>query len=106
MTSERYDRLTSLGFVWNVGPPIVPWETRFAELMEYYEEHGRWPSQSVPGLGEWVHKQRGMYARNEEGYMKHKAPRVSAIEERVLRSMCSVCDDGNDPTCFLLLRPK
>ena len=47
------------------------------ELMEYNERNGRWPSQSMGQLGEWVHKQRGYYGRNDKNYMEKKAPLVS-----------------------------
>mmetsp|Transcript_45567 Transcript_45567/g.96884 ORF Transcript_45567/g.96884 Transcript_45567/m.96884 type:complete len:158 (+) Transcript_45567:1380-1853(+) len=58
---------------------MVSWESRFMELMDYYETNGRWPSQSMGTLGEWVHKQRGFYARNDKNYMKDKAPRLDEV---------------------------
>ena len=76
LTHERYERLNALGFVWTVAPPKVSWEDRFQDCITYYEEHGKWPSQSMGSLGEWVHKQRTLYAKQDANYMKNKAPKV------------------------------
>jgi hypothetical protein len=34
------------------------WDARFAEMVEYYEAHGRVPPQSMSGVGKWAHTQR------------------------------------------------
>ena len=39
-------------FVWSSEPsPKVPWEEHFRDCLEYYEENGKWPSQSMGQLG-------------------------------------------------------
>jgi len=78
-TAERIEKLNSIGFAWILAAPMVAWEDRFRDLMEYYEKNDRWPSQSMGSLGEWVHKQRGLYARNDKNYMKNKAPKLDEI---------------------------
>ena len=77
VTAERLERLNSIGFVWSVAGPKVAWEDRFQDLLAYYEVNGKWPSQSMGSLGEWVHKQRVSYAKKDVNYMKNKAPMVS-----------------------------
>jgi len=78
-TAERIEKLNSIGFAWILAAPMVAWEDRFRDLMEYYEKNDRWPSQSMGSLGEWVHKQRGLYARNDKNYMKNKAPKLDEV---------------------------
>eukprot|EP00581_Thalassiosira_minuscula_P005124 CAMPEP_0183748560 /NCGR_PEP_ID=MMETSP0737-20130205/67832_1 /TAXON_ID=385413 /ORGANISM="Thalassiosira miniscula, Strain CCMP1093" /LENGTH=581 /DNA_ID=CAMNT_0025984297 /DNA_START=1144 /DNA_END=2887 /DNA_ORIENTATION=+ len=74
LTQERIDRLDAIGFAWTVAKPGSKrsWEERFQELLVYYEEHGAWPSQSMVGLGSWLHKQRQAYTRQEPKFMKEK----------------------------------
>lgn len=79
LTAERIEKLTDIGFIWVVTAPIMSWDSRFSDLMEYYDQNGRWPSHSVGSLGEWVHKQRGLYARNDKNYMRKKAPRLDEV---------------------------
>ena len=57
LMAERIDKLNSIGFVWSVAGPKMLWEDRFRDCIEYYEMNGRWPSQSMGSLGEWVHTQ-------------------------------------------------
>lgn len=52
LTAERLERLNALGFTWSVMAPKVAWEERFRSCLEYREEHGQWPSQSMGQLGE------------------------------------------------------
>jgi len=80
LTKERIERMTNIGFVWVCSTgPNTPWEDRFQELLEYYEENGRWPSQSMGTLGQWVHKQRQKYTRREPKYMKERAPKLDEV---------------------------
>jgi len=79
LTAERIEKLNDIGFIWVVTAPNLSWDSRFSDLMEYYDKHDRWPSHSMGGLGEWVHKQRGLYARNDKNYMKKKAPRLDEV---------------------------
>jgi len=79
LTAERIDRLDSIEFVWSVAGPKVAWEDRFRELMEYREANGRWPSQSMGKLGEWVHKQRVCYAKKDKNFMLNKAPKLDEV---------------------------
>ena len=84
LTAERIDRLNSIGFVWSVQGPKVSWDERFAACLEYYEDNGKWPSQSMGSLGEWVHKQRQNYARNDATFMRERAPKVNAAAKNVV----------------------
>jgi len=80
ITRERYDVLNSIGFQWTViAGPKVSWEGRFKDLMEYYYREGKWPSQSMGSLGEWVHKQRTLYNKGDKNYMKNNFPRLDAV---------------------------
>ena len=79
LTAERIQRLDAMGFTWNPLDPHVPWEDRFEALCDYYSEHGKWPSQSVPGIGEWTHRMRSHYASKCKSFMQTKAPRLDAI---------------------------
>jgi len=79
LTAERLERLNAIGFVWSVAGPKVAWEDRFRDCREFYEMNGKWPSQSMGSLGEWVHKQRTLYGRKEASYMKNKAPKLDEI---------------------------
>eukprot|EP00571_Detonula_confervacea_P011409 CAMPEP_0172303614 /NCGR_PEP_ID=MMETSP1058-20130122/5133_1 /TAXON_ID=83371 /ORGANISM="Detonula confervacea, Strain CCMP 353" /LENGTH=246 /DNA_ID=CAMNT_0013014495 /DNA_START=33 /DNA_END=769 /DNA_ORIENTATION=+ len=79
LTTERLDRLNSIEFVWSVSGPKMSWEDRFKDLMEYYETNGKWPSQSMGSMGEWVHKQRTIYSRKDPNYMKSKAPKLDEV---------------------------
>ena len=44
---------------------IVPWETRFNELVQYKARHGDCKPQSQGPLGRWVQKQRGGYKKSK-----------------------------------------
>eukprot|EP00581_Thalassiosira_minuscula_P018904 CAMPEP_0183720586 /NCGR_PEP_ID=MMETSP0737-20130205/13154_1 /TAXON_ID=385413 /ORGANISM="Thalassiosira miniscula, Strain CCMP1093" /LENGTH=638 /DNA_ID=CAMNT_0025950473 /DNA_START=722 /DNA_END=2638 /DNA_ORIENTATION=+ len=80
LTMERVERLNSLGFVWDFDlPPTVPWEDRFRECVEYYEENDRWPSQSMGRLGQWVHRQRQLYSAKDPKYMKERALKLDQV---------------------------
>ncbi|KAL7549721.1 hypothetical protein ACHAWF_012992 [Thalassiosira exigua] len=124
LTEERIKRLDALGFVWSAGAKHTPWEVKFQvcgrsklgegsasaathfqslpsflngfqELMDYYEENGRWPSQSMGRVGLFVHKQvrlnllhsctkqfvtcRQAYARRDEGFMKTRFQRLDEV---------------------------
>ena len=65
---DRIDRLSGIGFKWTLkeGGPIVPWETRFNELIKYKAKHGDCNVLSRQGpLGRWVHTQRKGYKKNK-----------------------------------------
>ncbi|KAL7544582.1 hypothetical protein ACHAWF_007958, partial [Thalassiosira exigua] len=80
LTIECVARLEELGFQWSVQGPKTSLEDRFRDCVEYFEANGRWPSQSMLGqMGEWVHKQRTMYAKNDRVYMKAKAPLLDSV---------------------------
>jgi len=81
LTADRIARLDSVGFVWSgaFGCAKVPWEERFREMMDYYEHHGRWPSQSMGTMGEWIRKQRVLYVKRDENFMKRKFPKLDGV---------------------------
>ena len=91
LTSERVERLNSIGFVWSITGPLPTWEDRFKEMMECYKSTGNWPDQSKGPLYKWVCRQRGLYAKKDETFMKEKAPKV-----RKRRSFYYVCLDENE----------
>jgi len=82
LTTERMQRLTEAGFVFEGAPPCVPWEVRFEELRKYREEHGRDPTKRNAALGEWVATQRKNYRKKMDG---KKSPmtdeRIQKLEE-------------------------
>jgi len=82
LNAERIERLDAIGFAWIIGSTKetwISWEERFQHVMEYYEENGKWPTQTMGGLGMWVHKQRQSYARKDERYMKKRAPLLDEV---------------------------
>ena len=89
LTAERVERLNALGFVWAPAGPKAKWEDRFKELVSYYETNGKWPSQSHGTLGEWVHKQRQAYNKNDPKYMATKAVKVRVYGMYVRVYCCS-----------------
>ena len=76
LTAERSEQLNAIGFVWSPAEPNMAWEDRFRICMEYCETNGRWPSQSMGSMGEWVSKQRRKYQRKDVNFMKDRAPKV------------------------------
>lgn len=79
LTAERLERLNSIGFAWSVQGPKAAWEDRFRECVEYHEHNGRWPSQSMGKLGEWVHKQRSTYAKKDPNFMKTRVQKLDEV---------------------------
>ena len=71
MSAERRARLESLGF-WEWDPFEAAWESNYAALVRFYEEHGTVPwskskvegtSAAVAALGTWVEHQRAQGRR-------------------------------------------
>jgi hypothetical protein len=81
LTKERVERLDSIGFEWRVKTkPTVSWESRFRELVSFYENHGRWPLQWKSGsLGQWTHNQRNLYAKRDKYFMNERFARLDEI---------------------------
>jgi len=83
LTHERIARLNELGFEWNPAPPMVPWETRYGELVEYKEKHGhtRVPRnwKENPSLGEWVHIQRRQNKLKAEILSEERKEKLNAL---------------------------
>ena len=70
LTKERIDQLEALGFAWSLKTkPTVPWETRFQELLEYYSQHGTWPTRKDGSLGWWVSDQRKYWCQKDKHFM-------------------------------------
>ena len=73
LTKERIDQLEALGFAWSLKTkPTVPWETRFQELLEYYSQHGSWPTRKDGSLGWWVHNQRNYFSCKDKHFMAER----------------------------------
>ena len=68
LAQDRIDRLNSIGFMWSsaLKRPLVPWETRFSDLVQYKAKHGdcRVPRSQGP-FGIWVNYQRALYKNNK-----------------------------------------
>ena len=86
LAQDRIDRLINIGFGWAfTNGPLVPWETRFDELVKYKAKHGDCdvPMSHVK-LGPWVNKQRtrlskqGAYYRDEK-FAQDRIDRLSSI---------------------------
>jgi hypothetical protein len=86
LTKERVDQLNEIGFVWRVNlKPSVSWDTRYHELIEYYQTNGSWPPKKKGGsLGAWAHNQRNLYSRKDKHFMLEKASKLDAIGERIV----------------------
>mmetsp|Transcript_924 Transcript_924/g.1504 ORF Transcript_924/g.1504 Transcript_924/m.1504 type:complete len:347 (-) Transcript_924:90-1130(-) len=72
LTSERIQRLESIGFTWSIRPePVKTWNRKFQELRVYKNTFGNCmvPQryQANPQLGTWVHTQRRQYKLMVEG---------------------------------------
>ena len=67
LEQNRIDRLNSFGFKWILREkgPMVPWETRFNELVQYKTNRGHSSVlKSHIQLGTWVRQQRQQYKKN------------------------------------------
>ena len=68
LAQGRIDQLGNIGFKWAMkeGSPMVPWDTRFNELIQYKAEHGDCNVPARQGqLGNWVSKQRYEYKQRQ-----------------------------------------
>ena len=69
LAQDRIDRLDGIGFTWALKEcgKIVPWETRFKELLKYRAKRGdcNIPVRSKGGIGTWVSNQRRAYKDGE-----------------------------------------
>jgi len=81
LTADRLARLDALEFVWDASPGHVrlTWEERFQEMMDYYETHGTWPTQSMGALGGWVKNQRRLYTLRDKTFMQDKFYKLDAV---------------------------
>jgi len=69
---HRYEKLQAIGFVWVTSDPRrVPWELRYAELVQFHKEHGHcmvpMANHDNPQLSTWVSMQRQHYKKLKEG---------------------------------------
>ena len=56
LTQERIDKLDEVGFVWNTNDN--EWDEKFTLVVQYKDEHEKFPPQSQGVLGTWVDHQR------------------------------------------------
>lgn len=74
LTSDRYEKLNSLGFTWDVKKSV--WDQRFSELVQFKEEYGHcnipcsYPANKQ--LGSWVPDQRKIYKKGKLSSKKYK----------------------------------
>ena len=81
LEQERIDRLNGIGFKWALkeAAPIVPWETRFNELVQYKAKHGNYVFPRRQGsLGTWVLHQRQQYKKGK--LSKDRIDRLNSID--------------------------
>lgn len=70
LSQERIDRLSKLGFVWDVHQ--YQWTQTYHELLAYREEHGHCNvPMSYGNLGLWVFNQRAHYNSYQRGQKSH-----------------------------------
>mmetsp|Transcript_12717 Transcript_12717/g.27852 ORF Transcript_12717/g.27852 Transcript_12717/m.27852 type:complete len:652 (+) Transcript_12717:232-2187(+) len=89
LTEDQVARLDRVGFEWKNRHTFTSWDDRYSELVEFYQNNGKWPPRAYKqaeeeaagrgGLGDWVHVQRGKYRRKNEKFMKERVPRLEAI---------------------------
>ena len=81
LTQERIDRLTAMGFEWRIKTtPLVPWEVRYEELIEFYNTHGKWPSRKNDGaIGVWAHNQRNLFTMKDAHFMEERFAKLDVI---------------------------
>jgi hypothetical protein len=69
ITTERVERLTALGFVWD--PNEQEWEAQLVRLAAYKAAHGDctvpWGWTEEPGLYTWVNRQRACKRKLDRG---------------------------------------
>lgn len=71
-------------FSWDLTGPTQrqSWDVRFQQLLDYYNQNGKWPPHSDGTLGEWVHKQRCKWAKKDRVFMEkhfHKLEEVGFL---------------------------
>mmetsp|Transcript_6664 Transcript_6664/g.15113 ORF Transcript_6664/g.15113 Transcript_6664/m.15113 type:complete len:805 (+) Transcript_6664:156-2570(+) len=81
LSSERVERLDSIGFRWVMGNDVKSWDERLALLKQFREIHGKWPSKNEKweGIGNWVHNQRRYYVQKDKKFMANRAPKLDEI---------------------------
>lgn len=68
-------RLDALDFVWTIQDPRKKsWDEHLADLQQYKEEHGKWPSKNEQwrGIGSWMHNQRRAHANKLTSFTKER----------------------------------
>ncbi|KAL7540895.1 hypothetical protein ACHAXR_010848 [Thalassiosira sp. AJA248-18] len=106
LTADRLRKLATVGFVFQVKPKEVPWETRFERLRQYREEHdGQDPPISHKELGSWMQKMRQYYNIKMDG--NGKKHYLTDEREEKLHSIGFVFQKGKRPDATeLTLRQK
>ena len=78
LAQDRIDRLNNVGLKWAMIDPIVPWETRFNDLVKYKVKHGDCDVPQRQGkLGTWVNTQRTNYKK--DNLSKDRIDRLNVI---------------------------
>jgi len=114
LTPKKIQLLNTLGFKWDLGPPLkLPWEERYNQLKVYAEEFGNcdvaqnFKRKGFDGIGNWVMQQRRAYRSgnmNAERILKLEQvgfkwtlrDRGGTLEERMIKSGAIVLDRGTD----------
>ena len=63
---DKIAKLSAIGFSL-VTTPKVSFDERAVQWLQYRNQHGRDPSQKVPGVGSWMQHTRGYYTRFQRG---------------------------------------
>lgn len=83
LSQERIKLLEDIGFDWGVPRVIIPWETRYQELLLFRAEFGHvnvpWCWKRNKALAAWVNRQRNLYRDLNDG--KHSTITTEQIEK-------------------------
>jgi hypothetical protein len=83
LSQERTDKLASIGFQFRIKKPVVGWEARFEQLVEFRKKQGDCVVPQLyppdPPFGRWVMKQRCGHT------LKLKGKKTELTDERIAR---------------------
>ena len=112
---EKIHLMDSIGFKWQIGPEVLPWEDRFQQLIRYAQEHGNCDipqyckAKGCEGLGNWVCAQRRVYREGKAepenvkklegiGFKWSLRDRGGTLEDRMQRHASTNSKDAHGVT--------
>lgn len=109
ITHDRIDKLTELGFPWEVRPslerPRSSWQSRWDEAKAYFETHGHYLMPAETQLGQWCLEQRTRL-RNLEKVGKDNSKRMGPDRVQLLHDIGFTKDTSLSKTTEQLLMPS